>query len=28
VVTFSYMTGLAWLGALLTYQLGTAVMGA
>ncbi len=28
VVTFCYMTGLAWLGALLTYQLGTAVMGA
>ena len=28
VVTFSYMTGLAWLGALLTYQLGTMVLGA
>ena len=26
VVTFSYMTGLAWLGALLTYQLGTLLL--
>ena len=26
VFTFSYMTGLAWLGALLTYQLGTALL--
>ena len=26
LVTFSYMTGLAWIGALLTYQLGTALL--
>jgi ferrous iron transport protein B len=26
VVTFSYMTGLAWIGALLTYQLGTMLL--
>jgi ferrous iron transport protein B len=28
VVTFSYMTALAWLGALLTYQLGTMMLAA
>jgi ferrous iron transport protein B len=25
VVTFAYMTGLAWLGAFATYQIGTAI---
>jgi len=25
VVTFAYMTALAWLGAFVTYQLGTAL---